>query len=82
VYVRPHELDIVRIPNGVPSSPAQVARVNEAGAVAKIGLVAKDGHAIQVDLAPQRFAELKLQLGETVYVLPRKVRVFPPEYSI
>jgi hypothetical protein len=48
----------------------QIARANEAGAVAKIGLVATEGHAIQVDLAPQRFAELKLQLGETVFDLP------------
>jgi sulfate transport system ATP-binding protein len=82
VYVRPHELDIERHANGVPSLPARVYRVNPAGAVAKIGLVAADGSDILVDLTPHRYAELALVPGEQVFVLPRKMRVFADDYSI
>jgi sulfate transport system ATP-binding protein len=82
VYVRPHELDIERHANGVPSLPARVLRLNPAGAVAKVALAAADGSDILVDLPPQRFAELDLQPGENVFVHPRRVRVFTDDYSI
>jgi sulfate transport system ATP-binding protein len=36
VYVRPHELEIERSANGVPSLRGQIARINVAGPVAKI----------------------------------------------
>jgi sulfate/thiosulfate transport system ATP-binding protein len=83
VYMRPHELDIERSVNGAPSLPALVERVHAAGPVAKIGLSAREGGAdIQVELSPERYSELALQPGETVYVLPKRVRVFVPEYVI
>jgi hypothetical protein len=35
-----------------------------------------------VDLPFERYQEINLQPGETVYVSPRKIRVFGPEYII
>src|SRR3954469_12840323 len=52
LYMRPHELDITRVQNGVPSLKASVKRINPAGSVARIGLSGADGQAdIQVDLS-------------------------------
>lgn len=83
VYMRPHELDIERSANGTPSLEAQVRRVNPTGSVAKIGLFAVDQNMdINVDLSPERYAELGLKVGETVYVSPKKVRVFVPDFVI
>ncbi len=83
LYMRPHELDIARVQNGVPSLKASVKRINPAGSMARIGLSSADGSDdIQVDLSVDRFAELELKLGDTVYVLPKKVRVFMPDYVI
>ena len=83
LYVRPHELDIARSPNGVASLKAEVQRVNPAGSVAKILLRSEDfGVALNVELSLQRYAELMLKTGDVVYVSPRKVRVFMPEYVI
>ena len=42
VYMRPHELEIERHRNGTPSLAAKVQRLNPAGAVARVGLVAID----------------------------------------
>jgi sulfate transport system ATP-binding protein len=81
VYVRPHELEILRAKNGRPALPATVSRVNAAGAVARVDLLA-DGQDIQVELTSQRFAELNLLPGETVFVSPKKVRVFESDYQI
>lgn len=82
VYIRPHELQIELHANGVPSLPASVARINQAGSYAKIAVVTGDGRELQVDLPFERFAELNLQLGDRVYVSPKRVRVFAPDYVI
>jgi len=83
VYVRPHELDIHHTANGVASLKAKVQRINSAGPVTKIALVSQEfGVALNVELSPERYAELTLKTGDLVYVSPRKVRVFVPEYVI
>jgi sulfate transport system ATP-binding protein len=83
LYVRPHELDILPLPNGGPSLKARIERIQSAGPVTKVSLVAEDyGLGLQVDLSPDRCEVLSLRAGDTVYVAPRRVRVFVPEYVI
>jgi sulfate transport system ATP-binding protein len=83
LYVRPHELDILAAPNGGPSLKARIQRIQATGPVAKVSLLAEDfGVGVQVDMSPERYSELALKAGDTVYVSPRKVRVFVPEYVI
>ena len=82
VYVRPHDLDINRHRNGSQSLQANIERINPAGAHAKLTLLGIDGNQIQVDLPFERFSSLNLKKGELVYVSPRKVHVFAPDYII
>jgi sulfate transport system ATP-binding protein len=83
VYVRPHELEILRSPHNGGSLPARVVHVNPAGAVTRVELQALEtGEAMHVEVGPDRRAELDLRPGETVYVAPKRVRVFVPDYSI
>jgi sulfate transport system ATP-binding protein len=80
VYVRPHELEIMLSPNGEGSVEARVQRINPTGSVVKIGLTAPEHHAdINVDLSTARYAELALKAGDTVWVSPKRVRVFAPD---
>jgi sulfate transport system ATP-binding protein len=79
-YIRPHELDINRTPDDKLGLPAKVLQINPAGSVAKVRVVSDEfGLALNVDLTLERYSELGLQTGETVYVVPRRVRVFMPE---
>jgi sulfate transport system ATP-binding protein len=83
LFVRPHELDLNTYRNGTPSLPARITHINPAGAVIRVLVVLQDsGLEVNVDLPPARFSELQLRKGDLVYVYPRKVRVFEPEYSI
>jgi sulfate transport system ATP-binding protein len=82
VYVRPHELEISREAAGPSSLVARILRMNPAGSFAKIELASSQGGEFQVDLPFERYLELDLQIGETVNVSPRRVRVFTPEYVI
>ncbi|MBI2827032.1 MAG: sulfate/molybdate ABC transporter ATP-binding protein [Planctomycetia bacterium] len=79
VYVRPHELDLdyARGANG--SLKARVERVNPAGSVAKVFVLSEEfGIGVHVELSLERYAELNPRPGDTVYVSPRRVRVFVP----
>jgi hypothetical protein len=55
---------------------AIVTDVRVAGAVVKIEVKDAAGTPIQVELGRDRYAELRAIVGETVYVKPRRVRVF------
>lgn len=80
VYIRPHELEIERSPNGHASVEARVERINPTGSVVKIGLVAPPHSAgLNVDLSAVRYAELALKTGDTVWLSPKRIRVFLPE---
>jgi sulfate transport system ATP-binding protein len=80
VYVRPHELDVAHHANGSGGLPARVLHVNPAGPVTRVQLLALElEEVIHVDLTPERSAALALQAGDTVFVSPRRVRVFAPE---
>ena len=46
----------------------------------KIGLVAPEHNAdLNVDLSAVRYAELALKTGDTVWLSPKRIRVFVPE---
>ncbi len=82
VYVRPHEFEIDRHATSPSSLFATVTRINPAGSIAKLGLTTGEGSELQVDLPYERYRELSLHHGDTVYVTARRARVFVPEYEI
>lgn len=82
VFVRPHDLDISAYPNGSSYIRATVRHINDAGAQVKIELDSDGGEAIVAELPQERFAELNLAAGRTVFVVPRRIKVFADDYSI
>ncbi|MDI1482852.1 sulfate/molybdate ABC transporter ATP-binding protein [Polyangium sp. y55x31] len=83
VYVRPHELEVEPTPTEAGSLAAKVLHVNPTGSRTKVELRALDSNQlINVELTPERFAELGLKSGDIVHVSPRRVRVFVPDYEI
>jgi sulfate transport system ATP-binding protein len=76
-YVRPHELEIDRLPRGSASLKSEVLRINSAGSLVKVELFTKDfGWPLNVELDQERYAKLQLKTGDTVFVFPKRVRVF------
>lgn len=81
-YVRPHELEIDRAPHQG-GMAAEILHINPAGPVIRVQLTAvATSVPILVELTRERLSDLNLFSGEIVYVLPRNVRCFAPEYSI
>lgn len=82
-YARPHHLDICRHLNGKPSWPAKVTRINGAGYQVRVDLeLLEDSRRVEVVLSPERFRELRLEQGETVYVKTNQLKVFEGDYVI
>jgi sulfate/thiosulfate transport system ATP-binding protein len=82
-YVRPHELEVDRLPRGRSSLKAEVLRINSASPAVKVELVAKEfGVPLNVELTRDRFDELQLKTGDSVFVFPKRVRVFVSHYQI
>ncbi|TMB23340.1 MAG: sulfate/molybdate ABC transporter ATP-binding protein [Deltaproteobacteria bacterium] len=82
-FIRSHELEIVRARNGRPGLEAKVTHVNPARPVVKVR-VYSEAFAVMltIDVSWERYAELRLRVGDTVWVAPRQLRVFVQDYAI
>jgi sulfate transport system ATP-binding protein len=79
VYVRPHEFTIDSSRNGAESLEARVLHVNPTGSRAKVELrIIESDQLINAELTAERFSELALKSGDTVFVSARRARVFMP----
>ena len=82
-FIRSHELEIVRARNGRPSLEAMVTHINPARPVVKVRVYSEAfGVVLTVDVSWERYAELRLTVGDTVWVSPRQLRVFVQDYAI
>jgi sulfate/thiosulfate transport system ATP-binding protein len=82
-YIRPHELDISRLPDSGNCLLAKVLHINPAGSIVKVRLMAEDfGLVITVDITPDRYRSLVLKTGDAVYVTPKAGKFFEPDYTI
>jgi len=82
-FVRSHELEILRERNGRPCLEARVTHVNPARPVVKVRVYSETfGVVLTIDVSWERYAELRITVGDTVWVAPRQVRVFVQDYAI
>ncbi len=82
IYARPHALEIEKEKKSLESVSAAVQTINQAGPVVKIELLNEAKELIHVDLSHERFQELKLKKGDTVYVKLKDFKVFSEDYTI
>ncbi len=76
LFVRPHELDIERSPSNGDSVPARIQRIQSAGPIVRVELSSDRNDSITVEMTHERYRDLTIKTGETVYVKVRDVRVF------
>lgn len=81
VYLRPHDFVVRRNANGKPSLPATVERINSAGSLARVTLIASDGQSILVEMPLDELRSLELVENEIVHLYPKQARIFIAENS-
>ncbi len=74
-FVRPHDLKLHRAPNGT-TQTATIERLVHLGFVVRADLVKDDGQALTAQLTTDEVEQLALEVGDSVFVAPRRERVF------
>lgn len=83
VYVRPHELDIVRTADAGNCIRGKIVHINPAGSIVKVRVMAEDfGLVMNVDIGPEKYKSLGLTSGDIVFVSPKSAKMFEPDYAI
>jgi sulfate transport system ATP-binding protein len=81
-YVRPHNIQLTRLKNGVPSIEVKVRYIHAAGPVARVELERLDnGEELEAELPRREEQALALNVGDTAFAGLRDARVFPAEDS-
>jgi sulfate/thiosulfate transport system ATP-binding protein len=76
VFVRPHELEIERYQSNGASVAARIHRIQSAGSIVRVELTNDQSESITVEMTHERYRDLTLKTGETVFVKVRDVRAF------
>jgi sulfate/thiosulfate transport system ATP-binding protein len=82
MFVRPHELELHRVPDGRPFFRARVLKIQSAGPSVKIELASDDGQSLVAETTHDRLQELALACGDEICVSPRRSRIFHEDYAI
>jgi sulfate/thiosulfate transport system ATP-binding protein len=82
VYVRPHSLEIDRLPNGGSHFRARIKHINSAGPLVKVEAITEWGDPVHVEMAQERFRNLQLVKNENVFIIPKDVRVFENQKKV
>ncbi len=76
LYARPHLLEIRRQANGDAHFRATIKHINSAGPVVKIEALAEWGAPVHVEMSQEKFRDLALLRNESVFVIPKEVKMF------
>ena len=81
-YVRPHDLDIDKDKLSKSSIESIIEHIHPVGSVVRVELQRKDtGELIEAEIPKKVYQTLSLEIGNTVYVTPKSVKMFL-DYSI
>ena len=78
LFIRPHQLEInLEGSGGANAFRARVEHVNPAGPLVKVDLVAEWGDPVRVEMSQERYRALSLRPGDSVFVSPIDMKLFP-----
>ncbi|MDD5261579.1 MAG: sulfate/molybdate ABC transporter ATP-binding protein [Methylacidiphilales bacterium] len=82
-FIRPHEFGVSKTRETEPALEASVRHIQPVGPIIHLQVIRTDnGDLLEVELTRERYGALALKRGETVYLHPHRMQVFPPDYSI
>ncbi|MEZ0223535.1 MAG: sulfate/molybdate ABC transporter ATP-binding protein [Alphaproteobacteria bacterium] len=76
LFVRPHDMDVAHKPQDTEAISARVVQINPAGALVSIDMEDDNGAFLQAAVPREKYANLNLKKGETVFLKPRAMKVF------
>ncbi len=76
LFARPHDMDVAVTPQDDQSIAARIFHINPAGPLVSVEMENENSKLLQAALTKEKFTELDLRKGQTVYLKPRELQVF------
>ncbi|MFN9173449.1 MAG: TOBE-like domain-containing protein [Synechocystis sp.] len=80
VFVRPHDFDI-QLTEDNETSQALVKRITHLGREIQMELIIGNNDSVSVQLSREQYEQFKPQTGQTLFIKPRRAKVFASEHS-
>lgn len=83
-YVRPYDIHIEKTQESNDTVAASIVHIHMIGPIVQIELKRDDvDEYLEAELTKEKFSDLQIQKGDTVYIRPKQLKLFIPEdYSI
>lgn len=82
-YVRPHDVELTPLPKGTHSHAAVIRHIRSIGSMVHVELQPKDSSStIEVEVSREKYRELQLSVGSSVYFEISKSQIFVEDYTI
>ncbi|MBN1481239.1 sulfate ABC transporter ATP-binding protein [candidate division KSB1 bacterium] len=75
-FVRPHLMDISLLSAGANEIEGTIAHINPAGPTVKIEILSKWGEIVHAHISQEKYAELQLQSGMHVFLIPKQIQIY------
>lgn len=75
-YIRPHDLEISREQDEESMVSGEIEYVHAIGPLVRLEVQIADKQLIEIEITKDRYQKLKLNLGETVFIKPKNLKVF------
>jgi sulfate transport system ATP-binding protein len=76
-FARPYEIEVERFPRDGQGIEGVILHLYPSGGIVRLELKRNDsGEIIEADIPLERFHEMKLKPGDTVYITPKNLRIF------
>ena len=76
IYIRPHHFDITLTPDRDTISKGTVDHINPAGSNVRVEVTDEFKHSILIELPAERYKDLSIKKGDTVFLSPRDKAIF------
>jgi sulfate/thiosulfate transport system ATP-binding protein len=81
-YARPHDIKISRVKSDQEEVKASVAHLHIVGPSVQIELIREDTNEyLEAELPKEHYTKLDLKVGEKVFIKPKQLKVFIPEFK-
>lgn len=75
-YIRPHDLEISREQDEESMVSGEIEYVHAIGPLVRLEVQIANKQLIEIEITKDRYQKLKLNLGETVFIKPKNLKVF------
>jgi sulfate transport system ATP-binding protein len=82
-FIRPHEFSVSKTTDGKPALETVLQHIQPVGAVIRLEVVRKDnGEILDVELSREAYRGIDPEVGDTLYLTPQRLQIYPPDFSI